>query len=161
MLTNHRYVVLCAGSTLIALLDQIVKLLVRWNLVLYQPVEVIPGFFNLTYLRNRGGAFGLFSDAPDFMMAVFIGGSLLATGMIVYIYSRVKPGQYGVSAALIMILGGAAGNLIDRVFFGQVVDFLDFYVGTMHWPAFNVADSFITVGVGLFCYYALIKKVPV
>ncbi|OEU53298.1 MAG: signal peptidase II [Desulfobacterales bacterium C00003106] len=161
MLINHRYVVLCAGSTLIALLDQIVKLLVRRNLVLYQPVEVIPGFFNLTYLRNRGGAFGLFSDAPDFMMAVFIGGSLLATGMIVYIYSRVQPGQYGVSAALIMILGGAAGNLIDRVFFGQVVDFLDFYVGTMHWPAFNVADSFITVGVGLFCYYALIKKVPV
>jgi signal peptidase II len=60
-----------------------------------------------------------------------------------------------------MILGGAAGNLIDRVFFGQVVDFLDFYVGTMHWPAFNVADSFITVGVGLFCYYVLIKKVPI
>jgi signal peptidase II len=92
-------------------------------------------------------------------MALFIGVSLLAIGIIFYIYTKVKPDQRGIFAALTMILGGAVGNLIDRLWFGEVVDFLDFYIGTIHWPAFNAADSFITVGVAFFCYYLFIKKV--
>lgn len=161
-LFKYRYPILVAGSTLIALIDQVVKLIVRKNLVLHQAIEVIPGFFNVVHIRNTGGAFGLLAgDASAVLRIVlFVGISFIAMGIIAYLYSKVKPDQQGVFAALIMILGGAIGNLIDRIRFGEVVDFLDFYIGTLHWPAFNVADSFITVGITFFCYYLLIKKVP-
>ena len=159
-LFRYRYIILFVGSALIVLVDQIVKLIIRKELMLHQLVEVIPGFFNLTHIRNTGGAFGLLAGgASGFRMALFLGVSLLAIGIIFYIYTKVKPDQHGVFAALTMILGGAVGNLIDRLWFGEVVDFLDFYIGTIHWPAFNVADIFITVGVALFCYYLFIKKV--
>ncbi len=162
MTNDHRYTILFVGSALIAIIDQVVKLIIRKKLVLHQLIEVIPGFFNLVHVRNTGGAFGLLagSGSSGLRMALFVGVSLLAMGIIFYIYSKVKPGQNGVFAALIMILGGAVGNLIDRIRFGDVVDFLDFYIGTIHWPAFNVADSFITVGITLFCYYLIIKKAP-
>jgi signal peptidase II len=149
------------GSGLIVLIDQVVKWIVRKKIGLHQLIEVIPGFFNLTHVRNTGGAFGLLAGGASsgFRMALFIGVSLLAIGMILYMYSKVQSGQHGIFAALIMILGGAVGNLIDRIRLGDVIDFLDFYIGTIHWPAFNIADSFITAGVALFCYYLFIKKV--
>lgn len=149
------------GSALIVLVDQIVKLIIRKKIVLHQLIEVIPGFFNLTHVRNTGGAFGLLAGSASlgFRIALFIGVSILAIGIIFYIYARLQSGQDGIFVALIMILGGAVGNLIDRIRFGEVVDFLDFYIGTIHWPSFNIADSFITVGIALFFYYLFIKKV--
>ncbi len=161
-MTNYnRYTALFIGATLIVVIDQVVKLIIIKKLILHQLIEVIPGFFNLAHVRNTGGAFGLLAGASSGLRtAFFVGVSLLVMGIIFYVYSRVKSGQNGVLAALIMILGGAIGNLIDRIRFGEVVDFLDFYIGAIHWPAFNVADGFITVGIALFCYYLLIKKVP-
>jgi len=84
---------------------------------------------------------------------------LVALGVIFYLYTRIPPGKPWLNAGLAMTFGGALGNLIDRLRFGEVVDFLDFHIGTLHWPAFNVADSAISVGVGIFCFYLLFKKI--
>ena len=144
----------------IILLDQITKGLITNKFLLHENVEVIPGLFNLTYIRNTGGAFGLFAGKTSTLRTVlFLAVSCVALGVIFYLHRKTPPGKPLLDAALAMTFGGAAGNLVDRLRFGEVIDFLDFHVGTWHWPAFNVADSAITVGVGVFCFYLLFKKV--
>ncbi|MBW1860403.1 MAG: signal peptidase II [Deltaproteobacteria bacterium] len=123
-------------------------------------LDQLPGFFNLTYIRNTGGAFGLLAgEASRLRVGLFLAVSSAALGIIFYLYTKIPPGRKWLDAGLALTFGGALGNLIDRLRFGEVVDFLDFHIGTMHWPAFNVADSAISVGVGIFCFYLLFKKV--
>jgi signal peptidase II len=111
---------------------------------------VIPltGFFNLVHVHNTGAAFSLFADQPGWQRGFFLTVAVVATAVILYLLRRTR-GQPLFCGALALILGGAVGNLVDRVRYGHVIDFLDFYLGTWHWPAFNVADSAITLGAGM------------
>jgi signal peptidase II len=132
-------------------LDLITKLLVERNLSYADRIPVIEGFFYLTHVRNPGAAFGLFSDGdPQTRMFVFIAISIAAVLIILSFFRQLAPGDRLSALALGLILGGAVGNLIDRIFRGEVVDFLHFKIWRGYsWPDFNFADSFIVVGVGL------------
>jgi signal peptidase II len=125
-------------------------------MTLHSPIEVIPGFFNLTYIQNPGAAFGLFGNITETLrLAILIGISLLAFVILIYMYVKVKEKDNLVLIPIAMIIGGALGNLIDRIRLQRVIDFLDFYMGRYHWPAFNVADSAITAGTMILVFTIL------
>ena len=146
-----------AGAVLV--LDQATKALVLKHLPLGESLPVIPGFFGLTHVHNPGGAFGFLSGmSAEFRGLLFVAVSLLAVGLILYFYWQTPVRQSLLAVGLSLIFGGAVGNLVDRIRFGIVVDFLDLYAGELHWPAFNVADSAITVGVLIFGYHILFHK---
>lgn len=133
--------------------DQLTKLWVLDAFQLYESRVIIPGFFNLTYVTNSGAAFSLLADVDSPWRHFFFLGTnsvAIAGFTIAYFYMRRLSVLYGISFGL--IAGGAAGNLVDRARLGSVVDFLDVYVGSYHWPTFNVADSAICVGVAVFIY---------
>ena len=109
---------------------------------------VVTSYFNLVLVYNKGAAFSFLSDAPGWQTPLLVGFALVAIGVVGYLLWR-SPGRRVLDGGLALILGGALGNVIDRLRFGQVVDFLDFHAGAWHWPAFNVADSAITVGAVL------------
>ena len=137
-------------SMAILLLDQWTKHAVVQALPLYRRVKVIQGFFNLTHVRNTGGAFGIFGGEKGGLGSIlFVVVSLIAIGAILFLFFRVKENEKTLAFSFSLILSGAVGNLIDRLRFGEVVDFLDFHLSSYHWPAFNVADSAICVGIGL------------
>lgn len=141
------------------LLDQLTKWVVDTTMPLYRSIPVIDGFFNLTYIRNTGAAFGIFAgSASAFRVPFLMIFSLLAIGFIVAMLRRLPERETGLIIALTFILGGAIGNLIDRFAYGEVIDFLDFYWGSYHWPAFNIADSFITIGVAITVFYLIKAK---
>lgn len=153
------YSTLFVLAGLVAVVDQFTKWLVVTSFDLYEVIEVIPGFFNLTYLRNTGAAFGLLANAnPAWRIYFFVGVSVLALFFVLFVYRHYR--QLGLAYVLAFsgIAGGALGNLIDRIRYGSVVDFLDFYYGAYHWPAFNVADSAIVVGVALFMIGGFFEK---
>lgn len=111
---------------------------------------LIPGFFSLTYVRNRGGAFGLLADLPGIWgQAFFVVFALVTVALLVWMVRRTPVADVVQRLALTLVIGGAAGNLYDRIRYGEVIDFLDVYWRGWHWPAFNVADSAITAGVVL------------
>jgi len=148
---KKKYAFLGAVFVFCVTVDQITKQAILNRFVLGESLEIIPGLFNLTYVRNKGAAFGFLHSAPEsFREPFFLAVPILAIFILGYLYYQLK-GEERLSAwALSLILSGAAGNLIDRVRFGYVVDFLDFYrVQWGHWPAFNVADMAIVVGVSL------------
>ena len=148
-----------AGAIVIA--DQITKAVVLSNMALYQSITLIPGFFSLTHIHNPGGAFGFLAQQDaSIRIGIFILASSVAIFFIFLFYRQIPKTHPFLSAGLALIFGGAIGNLIDRLRFGKVVDFLDFYVGNLHWPAFNVADSAITVGVAIFIAHLLFRKLP-
>lgn len=131
----------------VILLDQATKLAVIATLRLYDSVAVIPGFFNLVHVRNRGIAFGLLSQLSAVWSTVLLSATTAAAVILLVLwFGRLGAGDTRTAFGLSLIIGGAVGNLIDRLRLGEVVDFLDFYVGSFHWPAFNVADSAVTVG---------------
>jgi signal peptidase II len=141
---------------LVVVLDQASKLWVVGHFSLYETVPVVPGFFNLTYLTNTGAAFGFLAGHPSiWRQFFFIGIAVTALVVICFMYHRLRNISAWYVVALGLIAGGAAGNLIDRIRLGSVIDFLDIYIGRHHWPAFNLADSAITVGVGIFLVYNL------
>jgi signal peptidase II len=147
-----------AGAVLI--LDQATKALILAHLPLGGSIPVIPGFFDLTHVHNPGGAFGFLSGmSAEFRSLLFVAVSLLAAGLVLYFYWQTPVGQRFPAVGLCLLFGGAVGNLVDRIRFGVVVDFLDFYVGELHWPAFNIADSAITVGVFIFAYHLLFQNI--
>jgi signal peptidase II len=128
-------------------LDQITKLAVMGTLRLYDSIPVIPGFFNLVHVRNRGIAFGLLSQLGALWGTLLLSATTVAAIILLVLWlCRLRAGDDRTALGLSLIIGGAVGNLIDRVRLGEVVDFLDFYAGSFHWPAFNVADSAVTVG---------------
>jgi signal peptidase II len=148
--------ILLPTAAVIVVLDQATKAAVARYLYQNQIIEVIPGLFHLVYFKNTGAAFGIFSSGGALgkllLVAVTIG-ALVVLGFLL----KESKGAGG-TFALSMVVGGAIGNLIDRLRFGSVVDFLDFHLGRFHWPAFNVADSAITVGVALTIWFFYFKN---
>lgn len=146
-----RYLILLAVTVLILGLDQATKILIDRSMALYQSRPVIDGLFSITYMRNRGAAFSFLSGF-SYRLPFFIGISLAALVVIIFAYRKLRDDQTLAAVALAMIFAGALGNLIDRIRLGEVIDFLDVYWRTYHWPAFNVADSAICVGVALLAF---------
>jgi len=137
-------------ALIIICLDQISKLAVVNSLKLYESLPVINGFFNLVHIRNRGMAFGLLNRPGfDFTFYFLVTATLTAVAIITIWLLRLKRNDRYLTLGLSLILGGALGNLIDRLRLREVVDFLDFYIGSYHWHTFNIADSAITVGTFL------------
>ena len=148
-------------AVLVVVLDQAAKALVLMHIPLYKSIVVIPGFFNLSHVHNPGGAFGfLAGNGGAWRHWLFLAAALVALILIVYFNHQTPKDKIWLRLALGMIFGGAVGNLIDRVRFGEVVDFLDVYIGHLHWPAFNIADSGVTVGVVIFILHVVFKKMP-
>jgi signal peptidase II len=140
-------------------LDQSTKLAIQQTLPLHKTVEIIPGFFNLIHVRNTGGAFGIFGGEKGPVGSVlFVIASLVAVGVLVILFLRVKEHEKMLTFSLSLLLSGAIGNLLDRLNYGEVIDFLDFNIASYHWPAFNVADSAISIGIGLMALELLIKE---
>ena len=139
-----------AGSLLVVTMVGLDQLSKWWILtVVMQPPQRIPvtGFFDLVLVMNRGVSFGMLGGAPEWVAAALIVFAVaLAVGLFIWMW---RAENMLLALSLGLVIGGAIGNVIDRIRFGAVVDFLDFYVGDYHWPAFNVADSAITVGVVL------------
>ncbi len=131
----------------VILLDQITKAIIMGSMTIHETIEVIPGLFNIVHVRNPGAAFGILKDGGGWRTLFLIGISI--TALVIIVILIVNADAPMVRLSLSLIAGGAGGNLIDRIRFGEVVDFMDFHIGTYHWPAFNVADSVITIGVGM------------
>ncbi len=134
-----------ALATAVFVLDQVTKFWAERALTLYAPLE-ITGFFNLTLVYNPGAAFSFLSTAGGWQRWMFSGIALAAVTLILFWLARLPRDARLTILSLGLILGGAAGNLVDRLRLGKVVDFLDFHYAGLHWPAFNVADAAITVG---------------
>ncbi len=135
---------------LVMVLDQLSKMYVSSVIPLHASHPVIDGFFNITYVRNPGAAFGFLANtAPVFRSLFLIAVSGAAIVMILYFIAKNRSAGTLLIFALSLIVGGAAGNLLDRIRFGDVIDFLDVYIASYHWPAFNVADSAISAGAVL------------
>ena len=143
---------LLLGAVLLGVLvlDLSSKAWVIRALPLYSQREIIPGFFNLVHVRNTGVAFSFFagSDTP-WRVPLLVALTVVALGVVFFLYRESRPEEKAKRLALSLVAGGALGNLTDRLRFGNVVDFLDFYIGPYHWPAFNVADMAVSVGAAL------------
>ncbi len=148
-------------TAIVSGLDQLTKQLVIAAIPRYGQVEVIDGFFSLTHLYNPGGAFGFLAQGESPWLNLFFLCFGLITLVIIFYFLCQTPDTHKLlQVALALVCGGALGNLADRIRFGQVVDFLDFYLGSHHWPAFNLADSAITTGVAIFLLHLVLKKIP-
>src|SRR5215813_2222188 len=146
-------------ALLVVLLDRVSKYLVAKNIVLHDSITMIPGFFRLTHVQNRGAAFGLFSEAPSpWKVSLLILFSLAALIVVSALLWKSSHTARATAVGLALILGGAVGNLWDRLANGRVVDFLDFSVNGYHWPAFNLADSAIVIGAMLLVSEILFSK---
>ena len=140
--------------------DQLTKWVIGSAIPLHDSWPVIPGFFRLTHVKNRGAAFGIFADSTSPMkIEVLILLSVVAL-VVVLLLLWEQPGARRIGLGLALILGGALGNLFDRLAHGSVVDFLEFYLRGFHWPAFNVADSAIVIGAGLLVLDMLLTRSP-
>ncbi len=143
----------------VVLFDQLTKGIIAGTMELYACKRVVPGLFNLTRIHNRGAVFGAFSSTDtDAAFWILSASTLLALAMVVYLFSKTPASDRLVRFALALIMGGAVGNLADRLIRGYVIDFLDVYIGQAHWPSFNVADSAITIGVSLVLISFLRRK---
>ncbi len=148
-------------ASAVVLVDQVTKALVLAYIPLHEGFAVIPGFFNLAHVRNPGGAFSFLAGGDSPMRHyLFLAAGVVALGLILYFYSQTPATHRFLKLGLALIFGGAIGNMIDRLRFNEVVDFLDFYVGKAHWPTFNIADSGVTVGVVIFLLHIVFKKLP-
>ncbi|MBA4397811.1 MAG: signal peptidase II [Syntrophus sp. (in: bacteria)] len=147
IILNKKYILLGVTTGVIVILDQITKLYVDATMRLHESIPVIQGLFSITHVRNPGAAFGFLADAsPLFRAIFFVAVTVLAIVLVLHYIWKSRAEEQLLTFALSLILSGAVGNLIDRVRFGEVIDFLDVYIGSTHWPAFNVADSAISVG---------------
>lgn len=145
---KNKYLQVGSIVGIVLVLDQFTKYIIRTHVSLYDTIPVIPGFFNITYVRNKGAAFGILSGLPEFWRsAFFIAVTIVALAAIIALI--LKTNDRLPVYAFSLIAGGAMGNLIDRVRYGEVVDFIQWYVRSHYWPSFNVADSAITIGVVL------------
>lgn len=137
-------------SLTVFLLDQWTKWLIESRIPLYDTIPIVEKFFNITRTHNKGVAFSILADASSpWVPRVLLTVALLTLLAILYVLLRYPTLSWVLQTGLLLILGGATGNLFDRIRYGYVVDFLDVYIGPYHWPTFNVADSAITIGIGL------------
>jgi signal peptidase II len=156
-----KYLRFAGVVALVVMLDQASKLLILRTMPLFKSIVVIPGLFSITHVHNPGGAFGFLAmNGSPWRHWMFLAAAVIALSMILYFHHQTPKTHPYLGFGLALIFGGAIGNLIDRLRFGEVVDFLDLYVAHLHWPTFNVADSAVTVGVGIFVLHILFKKMP-
>lgn len=156
-----KYVRFAAIAAFVIFLDQISKLVVLNTIPLYDSIPVIPGFFHLTHIQNPGGAFGFLAGQSALVRnIVFLFASVVALCLIFIFYRNTPNTHRWLGTGFALIFGGAVGNLIDRVRLGRVVDFLDVFIAEYHWPAFNVADSAVTIGIGIFVFHILLNRLP-
>lgn len=155
-----RYLILALIAGTVIVVDQLTKLSIMQNMRLHESIPIIPNLFSLTYIRNPGAAFGLLGGSSNAFRTLFFGvTSLFALALLGTILVRLPAHDWMGQLSIAAILGGAIGNLLDRLQYGEVVDFLDVYIESYHWPAFNVADSAISVGVVfLIIHFAFEKK---
>jgi len=152
------YILLVAATIA---LDRWSKVLIQKRFDLNESISLIDGFFNITYVRNTGVAFGIFDPLSLPAKSVLLSVFTAFAAVIVITYSVRSPLRNRLlQVALALVLGGALGNLYDRLAYGYVVDFLEFYVGSFHWPSFNIADSAISVGVALLALEILRNETP-
>jgi len=148
-------------AVVVLFLDRLAKWTIEVNIPLHDSINVLPGFLRLTHVQNRGAAFGLFAESPSewksFVLVMF---SVVALAIVCFLLWKNSHVMSSTGFGLALILGGALGNLWDRLVSGHVVDFLDIYVGSYHWPAFNLADSAIVVGAMLLVSEILFSKAP-
>ena len=144
------------------MLDQISKFWVTLHVPMHYSISVVEGFFNITHIRNPGVAFGLFArNESEYKVLFLVVISIIAIIAILIIFHQSPENKKTVRFGLILIFSGAVGNLIDRILYKEVIDFLDVFYEGFHWPAFNVADSCITTGVGFMIYdlFLVIQKI--
>ena len=147
---SKKYKILLVIVVDMVILDQATKLYVDSHMKLHQSIEVIKNFFQITYIRNSGAAFGILSGFKSPWLTLFFTLiSVLAAGIILFCYHKTPENERLTLVSFALIMSGAIGNFIDRAFYGEVIDFLYFHWYQYYWPAFNVADSCITVGVSL------------
>lgn len=148
-------------AILVIVLDRMSKWLVAGSINLHDSVSVLPGFFRLTHVQNSGAAFGLFAESPsEWKVGILILFSILALAVVSALLWKNSHSMTTTGVGLALIMGGAVGNLWDRLLNGHVVDFFDFYLGSYHWPAFNVADSAIVIGALLLVAEILFARSP-
>lgn len=152
-----KYLILIVITTLVVGIDQGTKILIDRTMDLYSTIPVIENFFNITYVRNKGAAFSFLADS-SWRLPFFILISLVAICVIIVVLIRLRPDQKFTAVSLALIFAGAIGNLVDRVRFGEVIDFLDAHWYQHHWPVFNVADTAICIGVGLLAIDMFIEE---
>jgi len=141
------------------ILDQALKFYIQQTMRLHETIVVIPGFFHLTYIRNPGAAFGLLANQGNGFRFVFFGiTSLVAVVLLGTLLYKTPQDQWMMPLAISLVLGGALGNILDRIRFGEVVDFIDVFVNDFHWPAFNLADSAITIGVTILLIHFFLER---
>ncbi len=143
-----KYKILALVSPLVLILDQATKLYIDRTMELHGSVTVIRGFFDITYIRNKGAAFSFLADSA-FRLPFLTMVSVVAIAVILIFFRKLRPDQKFTAFCLALIFSGASGNLIDRLRLGEVIDFLSVHWREHYWPAFNVADSAICVGVFL------------
>ena len=154
---KRKYLILLIVFVICLALDQASKLLIERHIPLHQAIEVIPGFFAIVHVENRGAAFGMLASLPG-AGTLFVVISLIAIVLICAYFRWLKDEEVWSPLCLALVLTGAVGNLIDRFRLGSVVDFLDVYYRGWHWPAFNVADASITIGVLLLALKILLGE---
>lgn len=156
-----RYAIITAIAVLVTLCDQATKAWVIRAVPLYTEIPVIKGLFSLVHVRNRGAAFGFLNRGDiSWQFWLFFAASLVAVVVIAMLAKNAASREYGFFTALGLILGGAVGNLVDRIQYREVIDFLDFYYGRYHWPAFNVADIAICSGAALALVFSWRRTPP-
>ncbi len=161
IVNKAKYIRLLIISGSIVVSDQISKVIISKILALHHSIPIIPGFFNFTYVLNPGGAFGfLANQSSTVRVLIFLFVSSIAICFILYFYINTPETHKFLSIGFALIFGGAIGNMIDRIRLGKVIDFLDFRILNFPWPAFNVADSAISVGMAIFIFHIVFKKMP-
>jgi signal peptidase II len=157
----NKFVFVVVLAAAVVSLDQGTKWIIQSRMHLYESIPVIDSILNITYVRNSGGAFGFLRNLQGwFRLPFFIGVSIIAVGALLFFVRQIDARQHLLLFALGGILGGALGNLIDRMKTGMVVDFLDVHWRAWYWPTFNVADSFITMGVMILLIHSLFAQEP-
>ncbi len=146
-------------SFLVLAFDQVSKQLVELNFAMYESMELLP-FLNITLVYNEGAAFSFLSDQGGWQRWLFVLLALAVSLVLVGWVKRLRQDERAIAVALTLVIGGAVGNLVDRILYGHVIDFIDLYYGQWHWPAFNVADSAISIGVALMLLVVLFGKDP-
>lgn len=156
---NPKYRLALTVSALVLILDQVTKIIVDKTMSLYHTIEIIPNLAALTYLRNTGAAFGVLAGEQSvYRTGFFVLVSIVALGCILYLLKLTRPEKKITLVSLALILGGAVGNMIDRLRMGEVIDFILLHYYDLHWPAFNVADSAISIGVVLLIIQMIRQK---
>jgi len=154
-----KYLTITAVTVVVVILDQITKEIIDRCMELGHYITIVPNFVDIHYIRNTGAAFGIMSRLADGARLPFlVGVSIVAMLLILYLFIKAESGRKNYAFSLSLIFAGALGNLIDRIWLGEVRDFIDLHIYSLHWPVFNVADSAITIGIILLGYELLIVE---